>query len=268
MIIPVRMAFAFAAGLLFLGVPGCGQGPVSPPPSGSRGSVTALVAASTQDAIRESATGFTAETGIEVKLNSDDSSKLATQIVNGAPADLFLSANEKWAEFVQAKGFALETVSLLGNGLVIIVPRGNPARIAQPKDLARPAVKRLALAGPTVPAGIYARQALTKLDLWRELDQANKIIEGENVRVALTYVERGEAEAGIVYATDATISNRVEVVSTFAAGVHEPIVYPLILLKAGEQNEAAQKFYAFLRSPRAAEIFRKYGFRFLVERQQ
>lgn len=218
--------------------------------------------------MREAATAFTAETGAEVKLNSDDSSKLATQIVNEAPADLFLSANEKWAEFVQAKGFAQETVALLGNRLVIVVPRGNPARVVQPQDLATPAVRRLALAGPTVPAGIYARQALAQLNVWNELDRGKKVIEGENVRVALTYVERGEVEAGIVYATDAAVSNRVEAVYTFAADTHDPIVYPLVLLKAGEKNEAARGFYTFLRSRRAADIFQKHGFRFLAGRPE
>lgn len=261
----VQVTIGFSAGLLIAGVLGCGKDPGNPPSLARQDSVTALLAASTQDAVRESAVVFTTETGIEVKLIPDDSSKLAAQIVNAAPADLFLSANKKWAEFVQTKGYAHEMVSLLGNRLVIVVPKGNPGRIAQPEDLVKAAVKRLALAGPTVPAGIYARQALTKLGLRHELEEAKKIVEGENVRVALTYVERGEAEAGIVYATDATISNHIETVYTFDEATHEPIVYPLVLLKAGERSEGARKFYHFLRSPQAAEVFQQYGFHSLAK---
>ena len=138
------------------------------------------------------------------------------QISEGAPAQLFLSANEKWADFVKEKGLAQDTKVLLGNSLVIVVPQGNPAGVKQPKDLTNAQVKRIAVAGPTVPAGIYARQALKKLNIWDGLEENKKIISGENVRVTLTYVERGEAEAGIVYATDAHGSSKqVEVVYTF-----------------------------------------------------
>ncbi len=124
------------------------------------------------------------------------------------PADLFLSANSKWAEFVKDKGFAQEIKTLLGNSLVIVVPKGNPAGVREPRDLTNPAVKHIAIAGPTVPAGIYARQSLKKINLWDDLEKAKKVVSGENVRVTLTYVERGEAEAGIVYATDGKISDK------------------------------------------------------------
>jgi molybdate transport system substrate-binding protein len=232
--------------------------------AGESGSVLVLVAASTQDAVQEIATAFRKETGIEIKINADDSSKLATQIVEGAPADLFLSANEKWADFIKEKGAAAEITPLLGNTLVIVVPRGNPGKVSKPEDLTGPAVKKIALAGPTVPAGIYAREALKHLKLWDELDREMKIVPGENVRVALTYVERGEAEAGIVYSTDAKISRQVEEVYTFDADTHEKIVYPLVLLKAGEKKDAARKFFDYLQSPSAATVFRKYGFTRLV----
>ncbi len=150
---------------------------------------------------------------------------------------------------------------LLGNTLVLVVPQGNPAKVARPEDLTGPAVKKLAVAGPTVPAGIYAREALKKLKLWDELEQAKKIVPGENVRVTLTYIERGEAEAGIVYGTDARITTKVQEVFTFPPGSHEPIIYPLVLLKSAEKNEAARKFYEYLQTPAATVIFAKYGFR-------
>jgi molybdate transport system substrate-binding protein len=241
---------------------GCGQNPAASGggSSATKGPVVCAVAASTKDAVQEVASLFTKDTGIEIKLNADDSSKLATQIANDAPADIFLSANEKWADFVKEKGFAAESLPLLGNRLVIVVPKGNPAAVAKPDDLLKPAVKRVAVAGPTVPAGIYARQALSRLKLWDELESAKKIIAGENVRVTLTYVERGEVEAGLVYSTDAGISTLVEVAYTFESGSHDPIVYPLVLLKAGEKNQGARKFFEYLQSAAATKIFLKYGF--------
>jgi molybdate transport system permease protein len=217
------------------------------------------VAASTAEAVREAGAAFSQETGIEVQVNADDSAKLATQIVHGAPADLFLSANEKWAAYVRQKGFARQTHPLLGNSLVIVVPKGNPARVRTPEDLAKPAAERIAVAGPTVPAGIYARQALTRLKLWEGL-RRRKVVSGENVRTTLSYVERGEVQAGIVYATDARISNQVEAVYTFPPSVHDRLVYPLVLLEAGAGKSAARRFYDYLQSAAAEKVFRKYGF--------
>lgn len=244
--------------LVLLLAAGCQRGQPSHSGSAARPPLFALVAASTKDAVQEAAAQFTKESGIEVKISADDSSKLATQIVHDAPADVFLSANQKWADFVKDKGFGVEMRPLLGNTLVIVVPQGNPAQVAKPEDLTAPAVKKVAVAGPTVPAGIYARQALAKLKLWDELEQQKKIIVGENVRVALTYVERGEAEAGIVYGTDARITDKVQAVHTFAPETHDKIVYPLVLVRPGRDD--ARKFYNYLLSPAAAEVFRKHGF--------
>jgi molybdate transport system substrate-binding protein len=225
--------------------------------------VTAFVAASTKDAVQEIAAAFRSEKNTEVKLNADDSSKLATQIVQEAPAHLFLSANEKWADFVKEKGFAQETTLLLGNSLVIVTPKGNPAAIHNAYDLTKPSLKRLAVAGPTVPAGMYARQALRNLKVWNGLEAQKKIISGDNVRATLTYVERGEVEAGIVYATDAKVSDDVSLVYTFPADTHEPIRYPLVLLKAGNASSSARSFFDYLQSPKATEVFAKHGFSLL-----
>jgi molybdate transport system substrate-binding protein len=221
--------------------------------------VVALVAASTKEAVREIAATFAKEGGGEVRISADDSSRLAQQITQGAPAHLYLSANEKWADFVKEKGFAEQTTLLLGNSLVVVVPRGNPAGIRKPQDLTRPEVKRLAVAGPTVPAGIYARQALRKLGLWGELE--GNVVSGENVRVTLVFVERGEVEAGIVYSTDAKISEQVEQVHEFDPSTHQPIHYPLVLLKAGRDHSAARRFFDYLQTPQATKVFQKYGFK-------
>jgi molybdate transport system substrate-binding protein len=246
-----------AAGLAAMA--GCRGGTDSTTPG--QGPVLALVAASTKDAVEEVATAFAQDGGAEIKVSADDSSRLATQIVNGAPAHLFLSANEKWAEHIRDKGMVQETTPLLGNSLVIVVPRNNPANVRKPDDLVKPALKRLALAGPTVPAGIYARQALKAQGLWEQVER--RVIAGENVRVTLAYVDRGEADAGIVYATDARITDGVEQVFEFAQSTHDPISYPLVLLKGGADNPQARRFYEFLCSPQAAGIFKKHGFTWL-----
>jgi len=244
----------------FLSSIGCNRTAETP-----RGSepVTAFVAASTKDAVQEIASAFKNDKNCEVKINVDDSSKLATQIVQEAPAQVFLSANEKWADFVKEKGFAQETVPLLGNSLVLVTPKGNPAGIRNAEDLAKGSLKRLAVAGPTVPAGIYARQALKKLKLWDALEAEKKVVAGDNVRITLTYVERGEAEAGIVYATDAKISDKVEVVYTFPADTHDSIRYPLVLLRAGNASTSGRAFFDYLQSAKAKDIFGKHGFTLL-----
>jgi molybdate transport system substrate-binding protein len=220
--------------------------------------VLALVAASTKDAVQEIAADFAQEDGGEIRISADDSSKLAQQIAEGAPAHLYLSANKEWADFVQEKELTRESTVLLGNSLVIVVPRSNPAGVHKPQDLTRPVVNRLAVAGPTVPAGLYARQALRNLGLWGKLE--GRAISGENVRATLAFVERGEADAGIVYSTDARISKQVEQVHEFAPRTHDPIRYLLVLLDSGQDHPAARRFYDFIQGPQAAAVFQKYGF--------
>lgn len=225
----------------------------------SKGTAVAFVAASTRDAVQEIVDSL-APKAISVMLDADDSSKLALQITQDAPADLFLSANEKWADFVRDKGFAKESTILLGNSLVLVVPKGNPAGLKEPNDLLKAGVKRVAIAGPTVPAGIYARQALAKLGLWKKLESERKIISGDNVRVTLAYVERGETDAGVVYATDAKISKSALAVYTFDSKAHNAIRYPLVLLKHGEGNAAARTLFQTLQSEPAKKVFARFGF--------
>jgi molybdate transport system substrate-binding protein len=252
----VRNCWLLLALLMF----GCTRGNDTP---SAGGPVVAFVAASTKDAVQEVASAFTAEKQTDVKINADDSSKLAMQIAEEAPAHVFLSANEKWANFVSEKGFADKTTLLFGNALVIVTPKGNPAGVHSAADLLNTALKRVAVAGPTVPAGIYARQALKKLKVWDALDADKKVVSGENVRVTLTYVERGEADAGVVYATDARVSEAVDLVYTFPADTHAPIRYPLVLLKAGRTSSSARAFFEYLQSRTAMGVFAKHGFTLL-----
>jgi len=260
----MRRTSVVLSGLLLalLGLAGCGK------EEGQRGQgpVLVFVAASTRDAVQEVAADFTAKHGIEIKLSADASSRLAAQIVHDAPADLFLSASEEWPDFVKDRGYSAQSCVLLGNALVLVVPESNPANVTGPKDLTGASVGRVALADPAVPAGKYARQALKKLGLWKDLERQKKVLSGEDVRVALAYVERGEADAGIVYATDARITDKVRQIYKFDPSTHDPICYPLVLLKGGSEKESAHKFYEFLRSSQAAEVFRKHGFTQLEDR--
>jgi molybdate transport system substrate-binding protein len=185
---------------------------------------------------------------------------LASQILAGAPADLFLSASQQWAEEVEKAGHAADQVRLLTNQLVLVVPQGNPGDVREPNDLLGAKVQHVAIAGEKVPAGIYAEQALRKLDLWQPLAEANKLVHGQDVRSTLSYVERGEAEAGIVYSTDAKIATGVSTVYEFAPSLHDEIVYVLVLLTHGREQPAARAFFEFLQSAEADETYRQFGF--------
>jgi molybdate transport system substrate-binding protein len=242
--------------LLLLAVPwlsGCGRA--------GKPRVLVLAAASTTDAIEEAARDFTEQTGVEVKVSPGPSNALARQVLSGSPADLFLSASVTWAEEVARGGQEAKRRNLLSNRLVLVVPAGNPAGVHSPKDLLSSAVKRVALAGEGVPAGNYAGQALRSLGLYQRLIESHRVVRGHDVRATLAYVEKGEAEAGIVYATDARITDQVTEVYTFPPGTHGRIVYTVTLLKDAAGREAAQSFYDYLFSPAAGRIFEKHGFR-------
>ena len=226
----------------------------------NRTDVLILVAASANDAVKEIAREFEKQTGAPVKISGGPSQALANQVIQGAPAHLFLSANEEWAKKVDEEGQASKTARLLTNDLVLVVPKGNAARVKTPKDLQSAAVERIALAGEKVPAGKYAQQALTSLKLYDSLVGAKKIVRGQDVRATLTLVERGEVDAGVVYSTDALVTDKVEVVHKFDPKSFDQIVYPLVLLKHGREQADAVKFYEFLQSKEAAKIFAKHGF--------
>lgn len=191
------------------------------------------------------------------------SSALARQIESGAPADLFISADEEWMDAIAKSGLIRtgSRVSFLGNRLVLIAPAGSNGNLAiRPgMPLAQLLGKnRLAVADPdAVPAGRYAQQALTSLKVWSGLQ--SRLARAENVRAALAFVERGEAPYGVVYETDAKASRKVRIVGYFPARSHMPITYPIALLKTSTSSDA-EAFRRFLISPRGKAIFRRFGF--------
>jgi molybdate transport system substrate-binding protein len=220
-----------------------------------------FAAASLSDALKELAPAYEAKSGDKLRFNLGASSTLARQIKEGAPADVFFSADEaKMDDLAKAGLIAPDTrANLLSNTLAIVVHAESGAPVKTPADLATDIVKRLALAETqSVPAGIYAREYLSKIGLWDKI--SGKVVPTENVRATLAAVEAGNAEAGIVYKTDALISKKVHIAYAVPAADGPKIAYPLAVMKDSKNGDAARKFAAFLASPEAHAVFEKYGF--------
>lgn len=225
--------------------------------------VAIFAAASTTDAVSEIAKSFKGQSGCEVTTVFAGSSMLAKQIDAGAPAAIYLSANENWMDDLETKGrlVAGTRTDILGNDLVLIAPKDEPLDFTfdSGADLAAALrTGKLALGNPDgVPAGIYAKEALVTLGLWDAL--SSNIVAAEDVRGALAWVARGEARAGIVYRTDAQISPKVTIIATIPEHSYKNIRYPIALIEDRE-NETARNFFAYLKGAPGAAIFARYGF--------
>ena len=246
-----------ALAIVVVAAGGCSSQPRSP------GDVLVFAASSLQTAIDAIAPDITASTGVRLKTSYAASSALARQIEAGARADLFISADEEWMDYVQTRGLmkAGSRIPIVGNRLVLIAPSGGHA----PRVALRPGVDlvaalaggRLGVADPAaVPAGRYARAALEALGVWSTV--ADRLAAAENVRAALLLVARGEAPLGIVYFTDALADRRVTIVDTFPAETHPPIFYPAALTVGASAD--ADRVLAYLRSPEAKAVFAAQGF--------
>jgi molybdate transport system substrate-binding protein len=223
--------------------------------------VTVFAAASLMDSLKEIAAAYEKKSGDKILFNFSASSTLARQIEEGAPADIFFSADEAKMDGLEKKGLILRETrkSRLSNSLVIVVALEGGAAIRSPRDLASDKIKRLALAEPkTVPAGIYAKEYLQKQNLWSAVEA--KVIPTENVRAALAAVEAGNVDAGIVYTTDAGISKKVKVAFEVPREEGPAISYPMALVKESKRPDAARKFLDYLAGDEAAQVFKKFGF--------
>jgi molybdate transport system substrate-binding protein len=224
--------------------------------------LTVFGAASLTNVLQDVGDAFTKETSIAVKFSFAASSTLARQIENGAPADIFMSADSDWMDYLQTRQLIQPSTrkDIVGNRLVLIAPANSSVKLKIEPNFALAAALgqgRLATGDPgSVPVGRYAEAALTKLGVWNQIEQ--RIVRADNVRSALTFVDRGEAPLGIVYETDALIDKKVRVVDVFPADSHPPIVYPVALTRTAQS--AASRFIAFLESPAAAQTFKSYGF--------
>ena len=230
-------------------------------------SLTVFAAASMKNALDDIGAAYTAKSGVRIVASYAASSALAKQIEQGAPADLFASADTDWMDYAIAKKTISEPtrVNLLGNSLVLIAPKDSKldkVAIGPGFDLAKLAGDGRIATGDVkaVPSGKYARAALEKLGAWQAAEP--KFAMAENVRAALALVARGEAPLGIVYSTDAKIEPGVRIVGTFPADSHPAIIYPVAATATAKPEAAA--YLTFLRSSAAKTIFEKYGFVFLV----
>lgn len=225
--------------------------------------VTVFAAASMKTALDAANAAYARDKGVDIAVSYAASSALARQVEAGAPADLFISADEDWMNYLAGKNLirADSRSDLLGNRIVLVATRGE----ARPVDI-RPGFDLKGLLGEgrlamgavdSVPAGKYGKAALQKLGIWDSV--ASQVAGAENVRAALALVSRGEAPYGIVYATDAAADPGVSVVGTFPQDSHPPIIYPVALL-AGRTSAAAAAYLSYLKSPAAASYFQSQGF--------
>lgn len=243
--------------VLALLLAGCGT---RPGPEGQPVELVVSAAASMGDALKEARAAFEQEhRQVKIRLNLGSSGALGQQIEQGAPADLFISAGKAPMDRLVKKGLveqaAVKTVAT--NRVVLIRPRSAIAGVAGWDDLK--AAKKLAVANPEhVPAGQYAQGVLENLGLWAAMQ--GRLVMGEDVRNVLNFVESGEVDAGIVYSTDAALSQKVVVAAEAPAGSHAPVAYPMAVLKESKHREQAGALADFLVSSSGQAILKKYGF--------
>lgn len=232
--------------------------------------ITVFAAASLKEALDAVSAGYSRQSGDKVVISYAASSALARQIENGAPADVFISADLDWMDYLQQRQRIDPATrrKLLGNQLVLVAPAAGKAAAAPLKIAPGFALAahlggdKLAMANPdSVPAGKYGKAALQALGVWPAVEQ--QVARAANVRAALMLVARGEAPYGIVYRTDALAEPKVRIVDTFPAASHAPIIYPLALtanIQSGARNAAARQFAAYLQGRQAAPVWQKFGF--------
>jgi molybdate transport system substrate-binding protein len=259
---PIRFTHAIAVlGLLLVTA-------VAPRPVAAQDTLTVFAAASLRNALDDTNAAFSKATGIKVTASYEASSSLAKQIEQGAPADVFLSADLRWMDYLAGKALIKPDTrfNLLGNKLVLIAPttsKLDKVTIGQGFDLAKLAGDgRIAVADvKAVPAGLYAKAALEKLGAWAAAEP--KLAMAENVRATLAFVARNETPVGIVYETDAKIEPKVKIVGVFPDGSYPAVTYPAAAT-AESKRAGTARYLAFLRSKEAKAIFEKYGFSFLA----
>ncbi|HMD29895.1 MAG TPA: molybdate ABC transporter substrate-binding protein [Steroidobacteraceae bacterium] len=224
--------------------------------------ITVFGAASLTEVLQDLGDAFTKDTSIPVRFSFASSSALARQIENGAPADLFFSADLDWMDYLQARALirTATRVDMVGNQLILVAPVDSKValKIEPHFPLAATLGKgRLATGDPdSVPAGRYAKEALISLGVWDSVSA--RLVRADSVRAALAFVDRGETPLGIVYATDALADKKVRFVDAFPAESHEPIIYPAALTNVA--NADAAKFLAYIRGPAGDLAFKRYGF--------
>ncbi|MFT3732017.1 MAG: molybdate ABC transporter substrate-binding protein [Hyphomicrobium sp.] len=226
--------------------------------------ITIFAAASLKNALDSAAAAYGKSTGNKVVISYAGSSALAKQIEQGAPADIFISADLDWMDYVDKKKLVKDDTrfNLLGNRLVLIAPKDSNVSLKIGDGFPLAATlgdNRIAMANvKSVPAGKYGSAALTKLGVWKDVEP--KVAQADNVRAALALVAQGEAPLGIVYETDAAAEPKVKIVDVFPEDSHPPIIYPIAILAETKNGDAAKAFIDYLKTPDAQAMFTKQGF--------
>lgn len=222
--------------------------------------ILVAAAASLTDVLKEISNGYQSKSKNTIKFNFGPSSGLARQIEEGAPADMFFSADLAQMDDLDKNG-RLEPgtrKNLLSNQLVIVVPSDSKLAIGSPKDLLKPEVKRIAIAEPPVPVGAYSSKYLEAEGLWDKIKP--KVVPVQDVRATLASVESGNVEAGFVYKTDAAVSKKVKIVYEVPIDKGPKIVYPVAIVKESKRKDTARDFLNYVQTPASKELFKKYGF--------
>ena len=228
----------------------------------SAGELTVFAATSLQKALEELSSLYRKDSAAELSFNFDSSGTLRTQILEGAPCDLFISAAQKQMNELEKAGMidSASRLNLLQNSVVLAVPQDNPVRILSHGDLKSERLTLIALGNDDVPVGAYSREILSGLGLWDHLQDSHRISFGSNVTEVAIQVREGTADCGMVYSTDAA-AHGLKVAEVFPASLlKKPVVYPAAVMKNSLHEGEAKRFLAFLCSPEAAQIFRKAGF--------
>lgn len=253
-----RMFFLLGFVLFIIAVAaGCGVNKAKTEPV----SLTISAAASLQDALNELKTIYAKQhPDVTITYNFAASGPLQKQIEEGAPVDLFISAGKSQMDALAEKGLLVDAsrLDLLGNELVLIAKKDS--KLTGFEGLTDPGVANISIGTPeTVPAGKYAQEALTSLKLWDKLQP--KLVQANDVRQVLTYVETGNVDAGLVYRSDTLVGKEIEIVAAAPADSHKPIVYPMAIIKSTKHQKETEAFAAFLSGDDAAQVFIKYGFK-------
>ena len=231
-------------------------------PVPSKNEILVSAAISLKDAFEEIGSIYEKQTGVRVRFNLGASGLLQKQIEGGAPVDVFASAGEKQMDALQSLGLieAETRHNFARNALVLIIPEGSKLPVRSLADLLRPEITRLAIGNPkTVPAGEYAREALRNLKLWDALQP--RLVLAENARQVLDYVSRGEAEAGVVYASDVSVAHGKAVLAAYVPKeAYRSILYPIAAVKGTEAPVSARRFLDFILSETGQSILAKHGF--------
>ncbi len=266
MVFPVtkRQIFAFICGIVATFILASGLRLFASPPVMAQANDSLIVSAaiSLKDALQEVQSLYQqTHQNVNIKDNFGASGALQQQIENGAPVDVFVSAGQKQMDILQQKGFLLTETrrNLLTNRLVLIVPKNSSLGITSFRQLTNSSVKKIAVGEPrSVPAGQYAQEVFKNLGILSQITP--KLVLGSNVRQVLQFVASGNADVGVVYSSDALVSNQVEQVATAPGDLHSPIVYPVAVLKSSKNIPAAKEFTQFLLANQTKTIFEKYGF--------